>query len=187
MQQVTLCFQEIIKHISFHRGIQPRTVEITSNVCNSLKRWSKCSLSVRKKPRKKPLRSAENKPRVGSIAFNLDKQAKLDAEKTKFQLNDRIKEQTAQMKVLNAEIETLRTALVEEAAAADAGATREEEEKRSAKLQLDVKQRSDARRALFGAMSPGTDSAFTKSLGTMHEAIEDADIRVLNRRHFSMT
>jgi chromosome segregation ATPase len=109
----------------------------------------------------------------------MDRQAKLDAaQKTTYTYKDTIKEQNAHITVLQNEITTLRSAIVDEAAAADEAAQRREadEEEIRQNIQLDVRDRSDARRALFGGAEPSElDSAFTDSLGTMFEAIEDAD------------
>ena len=86
--------------------------------CNSLKRWSKCSLSVRKKPRKKLLRSAEKQTSwiCAPSTYGQASQAGCSRE-DQVRLNDRIKEQTAQMKVLNARLKPYEH-ISEEAAAA---------------------------------------------------------------------
>ena len=185
VQQVTLCFQEIIKHISFHRVNTGRVLwKLQATYVQLFEKMVKVFSQREKKKQEAAAEvGGEANQEIDLLRLQvMDGQAKLDAaEKTKFQFKDTIKEQAAQINVLNAEVDTLRAALVEEATAADAAVQRREEEEKEIrhKVQLDVKQRSDARRALFGGNEPSElDEAFTKSLGTMHDTIEDADIRV---------
>mgnify|MGYP000975466000 FL=1 len=185
VQQVTLCFQEIIKHISFHRVNTGRVLwKLQATYVQLFEKMVKVFSQREKKKQEEAAEvGGEANQELDLLRLQvMDGQAKLDAaEKTKFQFKDTIKEQAAQINVLNSEVETLRTALVEEAAAADAAVQRREEEEKEIrhKVQLDVKQRSDARRALFGGNEPSElDDAFAKSLLTMHDTIEDADIRV---------
>ena len=111
----------------------------------------------------------------------MDKQMKLDAaEKTKHTFKDTIQEQNAHISVLQNEVATLRAAIVEEASAADEEGKRREQDEIDIrhKVKLDLRNREDARKALFGGNEPSElDKAFTNSLGTMFDAIEDADVQ----------
>lgn len=185
VQQVTLCFQEIIKHISFHRVNTGRVLwKLQATYVQLFEKMVKVFARREKKQQDEVAEAGgEQNQELDLLRLQvMDGQAKLDAaEKTKVHYQDTIKEQTAQINVLNAEVDTLRAALVEEAAAAEAAVQRREEEEKEIrhKVQLDVKKRSDARRALFGGHEPSElDSAFANSLGTMHDTIEDADVRM---------
>ena len=188
VQQVTLCFQEIIKHISFHRVNTGRVLwKLQATYVQLFERLVKVFSAREKKEAAKVQEegSSQNQELDLLRLQVLDAQAKLDAaEKTKYTFKDTIKEQNAHIMVLQKEVGTLRAAIVEEAAAAEAATQRREAEEQEIrhKVALDVKGRADARRALFGGNEPSElDTAFTNSLGTMFEAIEDADERVLEQ------
>ena len=182
VQQVSLCFQEIIKHISFHRVNTGRVLwKLQATYVQLFERLIKV-FSQRAKQEQEQLKQdgGMKTEELDMLRLQImDRQAKLDAaQKTTHTYKDTIKEQNAHITVLQNEITTLRSAIVDEAAAADEAAQRREadEEEIRHKIQLDVRDRSDARRALFGGAEPSElDSAFTDSLGTMFEAIEDAD------------
>ena len=184
VQQVTLCFQEIIKHISFHRVNTGRVLwKLQATYVQLFERLIKV-FSQRQKQEQEKLKvegGAQNQELDMLRLQVMDKQAKLDAaEKTKHQYKDTIKEQMAHISILQNEVSTLRAAIVEEASVADEAARRRESDQLEIrhKVELDVKERSDARKALFGGHEPSElDTAFTDSLGTMFHAIEDADIQ----------
>ena len=184
VQQVTLCFQEIIKHISFHRVNTGRVLwKLQATYVQLFERLIKV-FSQRQKQDQEKIKEegGQQNQELDMLRLQvMDKQAKLDAaEKTKHHFKDTIKEQAAHLSVLQNEVATLRAAIVEEASAADEAARRREADEKEIrhKVQLDVRDREDARKALFGGHEPSElDSAFTASLGTMHAVIEDADIQ----------
>jgi hypothetical protein len=183
VQQVTLCFQEIIKHISFHRVNTGRVLwKLQATYVQLFERLIQV-FSQRAKQKAEEIKESGGTKNEELDMLRLqvmDKQAKLDAaEKTKHAYMDTIKEQNANIGVLQKEIDTLRAAIVEEASAADEAIKRrsQDEEEIRHKVQLDLKKRQDARKALFGGHEPSElDKAFTNSLGTMFDAIEDADV-----------
>ena len=156
VQQVTLCFQEIIKHISFHRVNTGRVLwKLQATYVQLFERLIKV-FSQRAKKKAEAIKESGGQKNEELDMLRLqvmDKQAKLDAaEKTKHSYKDTIKEQHASIGVLETEIDTLRAAIVEEAFQAEEQVKRrnEEEQEIRHKVQLDLRERQDARKALFG-------------------------------------
>lgn len=190
VQRVTLCFQEIIRHLSFHRvktgrvlwKLQATYIQLFERVIFAF--WQK----EEKKEVKKASKSQRANQEMDLLRLQvLDQQSRLDAaEKTRNTYKDTIKAQGAKVRVLEKEVENLRAALVQEVAAAEEEAQERQREAEAirVKVEADVAKSRIARKELFGGDGPNElEKAFTDSLGSMVDVIEGTDEQVESQAH----